>query len=320
MIVPFRDGGAPAAAPALAAPQSAGPQVLLADISEFQPQIADAAYLAWSKAIVIRCAYGDAHDDQAWYGGQRRDELHKGGARFLGIYQYLIAGQSGKLQAQAFHNLVGAIRPGEVFIADFEEGTKPVLTAWYNEMITLYGPSIHPYLWTYSGLNFGAAAGVLPVEWIAAYQAAEPASTHRLWQFTDAYPVPGVGTADCSVWHGTIDQLAALAAQPVTPPQQQYGPPRNLTVRPGDSTVAVLRCDPPAGAPPPNGYQISVFTGSYPSPETIVPSYPRWMKQAPMTFGSLQHIPAGEHMTCRAVPVWADGTRGAYADAHFVMP
>jgi len=227
--VPFRAGDVtvPATAtPAGTGAQAAGPRVLLADISEFQPQVADSAYLAWSKAIVIRALYGAAHDDKAWYGGQRRDLLHAGGARFVGIYQYLVAGEDGAAQAQAFHDLVGPIRPGEVLIADYEEGQRAMLTAWYNRMHQLYGTPVAPYLWTYSGLNFGAANGVLPVEWIAAYQSAEPASSHTLWQFTDAYTVPGVGTADCSVFHGTIDQLAALAysgqQQQPQPPAEEY--------------------------------------------------------------------------------------------------
>jgi Glycosyl hydrolases family 25 len=191
----------------------AGPFTLLADVSESQPDIADAAYLAWSKAIAIRAAYGDQHDDRAWYGGARRAALHAGGARFLGIYQYLVAGQDGAAQARAFHQLVGAIQPGEVFIADFEEGNHALLTAWYNEMLALYGQDIAPYLWTYTGLYFGEANGALPVQWIAAYQASEPTSPHKLWQFTDAYSVPGVGVCDCSVFHGTVDELAALAYQ-----------------------------------------------------------------------------------------------------------
>jgi len=211
MTVPFRAGGETARAASLAAVLAPGPQVLLADISEFQPQISDAAYLAWSKAIVIRAAYGDAHDDHAWYGGDRRDQLHAGGAKFLGIYQYLVNGQDGAAQASALHRLVGDIRPGEVLIADYEEGQRQMLTAWYLRMRQLYPQAAWPYLWTYTGLNFGNAHGVLPVEWIAAYQAAEPVTPHKLWQFTDAYNVPGVGTCDCSVFHGTIDQLAALA-------------------------------------------------------------------------------------------------------------
>jgi len=212
----FRAGTRPGSSAAIPAttPEASGPRTYLADISEFQPDIADAAYLAWSKAIVFRAMYGSAHDDAAWYGGSRRAALHAGGARFIGIYMYLAAGQDGAAQARAFHQLVGAIQPGEVFIADFEEGSHGLLTAWYNEMIALYGQQIAPHLWTYTGLNFGAAQGVLPVQWLADYTSAEPASPHKLWQFTSAYPVPGVGSCDCSVFHGTIDELAGLACQP----------------------------------------------------------------------------------------------------------
>lgn len=204
--VMLRAGGERRAAPAITRPST-----LLADVSEFQPNVVDATYLAWSKAIIIRCAYGAAHDDKAWYGGERRDLLHSGGARFVGIYQYLVDFQSGAAQAQAFHRIVGPIRPGEVFIADYEEGGRALLTAWYNQMLGLYGRGIAPYLWTYTGLAFGEAQGVLPVEWIAAYGSTEPFERHKLWQFTDAYQVPGVGSCDCSVFRGTIDQLAALA-------------------------------------------------------------------------------------------------------------
>ena len=202
----FRAGGTAAAPHGL----SAGPQVLLADASEWQSNIDDAAYLQWSKAIAIRAAYGGQHDDRAWYGGQRRAALHKGGAQFVGIYAYLVAGQDGGAQAQAFHRIVGGIQHGEVFIADFEEGSHAMLTAWYNTMIKLYGKGIAPYLWTYTGFDFGRANGALPVQWIADYST-EPSSPHLLWQFTDAYQVPGVGTADCSRFNGTIAQLAAHA-------------------------------------------------------------------------------------------------------------
>jgi Glycosyl hydrolases family 25 len=184
--------------------------IYLADVSEFQPDIDDATYVKWSHGIMIRCLYGDAHTDGAWYGGARRSDLHKAGIQFLGIYQYLVSGQSGASQAQAFHKLVGAIQKGEVFVADFEEGSKSMLTAWYNEMIALYGSGISNYLWTYTGLNFGQSAGVLPVQWIADYTSKAPSTPHTLWQFTDSYNVPGVGTCDCNQYNGTIAQLAAL--------------------------------------------------------------------------------------------------------------
>lgn len=322
---PFRAGGSPRGIPALTA---AAPVTYLADISEFEPSVADAVYLAWSPAIVIRAAYGDEHDDQAWYGGQRRALLHKLGAKFVGIYQYLVSGQDGAAQARAFHALVGAIRPGEVLIADFEEGDHAMLTAWYNQMLSMYGQGIAPYLWTYTGLDFGQAAGALPVQWIADYSSAEPSTPHTLWQFTSAYQVPGVGSCDASLFHGSIDQLAALAFPQTAPkpaPQPaswQYGPPLNLTARPGASSVLVERCDAPAGAPAPvDHYEISVFTGSYPSAATLVPSYPRYMKAAPEQFGGLEAIPSGEHMTLRAVAYGPAGTHaGQYADVQFQMP
>ena len=243
-VVPFRAGREPGFVQPMAVPSFGGPHVLLADISEFQPDLVDALYLAWSKAVVIRAVYGASHDDRAWYGGQRRAMLHAGGARFLGVYQYLVAGQSGTAQAHAFRSRVGAIQPGEVFIADFEEGAKPVLEEWRTEMLALYGPPIAPYLWTYTGLSFGEVEGVLPVEWIAAYRAAEPSTRHRLWQFSSSFQVPGVGVADCSVFHGDIDQLAALAYQaskPKPPPPPHPGPawPAGTVLREGDSGAAV---------------------------------------------------------------------------------
>ena len=227
MTIPFRAGATSPASGAYGIPQApaafrpaafTGPTVLLADVSEFQPDIADAAYLAWSPAIVIRAAYGASHDDKAWYGGARRAALHAGGVRFLGIYEYLVAGQDGAAQADVLAGLVGPLQRGEVLIADFEEGDRAMLTAWYNRMSVHHAYPV-AQLWTYSGLNFGTAAGVMPVEWVAAYGQAEPSPPHKLWQFTDAYSVPGVGVADCSVFHGGIDELAALAWQaPVTPP------------------------------------------------------------------------------------------------------
>jgi glycosyl hydrolase family 25 len=184
--------------------------IYLADISEFQPDIDDATYVKWSHGIMVRALYGDAHVDKAWYDGDRRADLHAAGIRFLGIYQYLVASQSGTAQARAFHNLVGPIQNGEVFVADFEEGSKSNLTAWYNEMIALYGAGITSHLWTYTGLSFGQSAGVLPVQWIADYTSTAPSTPHILWQFTDSYNVPGVGNCDCNQFDGTMDQLASL--------------------------------------------------------------------------------------------------------------
>jgi hypothetical protein len=231
--VPFRDGALGGAVRQATTPDVfGGACTLLADCSEFQPDISDPVYLRWSPAIVIRAAYGAQHDDGAWYGGARRQALHAGGALFVGIYQYLVGGQDPAAQAAALHGLVGGLQRGEVLIADFEEGQHALLTDWYNAMLGFGYPD--RYLWTYTGELFGEDTGALPVQWIASYGANEPASPHTLWQFTDSYTVPGVGTADCSVFHGTPGQLAALA----------YG---GTSSTPGPVTPAPVQ--PPAPAP-----------------------------------------------------------------------
>jgi GH25 family lysozyme M1 (1,4-beta-N-acetylmuramidase) len=187
----------------------------LADVSEFQPDINDAAYLQWSKAVIIRAMYGSAHDDGAWYGGARRDALHAGGVAWLGIYQYLVAGQEAVAQAHALVALVGDLRPGEKLICDVEEGPASAQALrwrqWSAVITAAYGPRAAP--WLYMGLDFAGAAGLSP-QWVAAYRDTEPGGDHLLWQFSDSYPVPGVGVADCSVFHGTIGELAALGWQP----------------------------------------------------------------------------------------------------------
>ena len=185
--------------------------VLLADISEFQPDVNDAMYLAWSRAVIIRAAYGAFHDDRAWRGGLRRDLLHSGGVKFLGIYQYVVAGQDTAAQAREFCRLIGAPRAGEYYIADIEEGAgnlRAVWNTWTTEVVSNLGAVP---LGSYSGRFFARDHGLAPVDWIASYGTAEPPEPHLLWQFSDSFQVPGVGRCDCSVFHGSIDQLAAHA-------------------------------------------------------------------------------------------------------------
>jgi len=228
--VTFRAGRGPAESPERRLPLhpvharetaealAASGSVLLADISEFQPSISDAAYLKWSKAIVIRAAYGASHTDRAWFGGQRRALLLAGGARFLGIYQYLVAGQDPVAQAKALVSIIGGkLNTGEKIICDIEEGHGSQASRW-SAWSHVIASELGDEPWNYSGLFFAGSAGLAPVDWVAAYQKTEPAARHTLWQFTDAFTVPGVGRCDCSVFHGTIDQLAALAHGGTRPP------------------------------------------------------------------------------------------------------
>jgi Putative peptidoglycan binding domain/Glycosyl hydrolases family 25 len=216
--VPFRAGRAeqpPGMAPHFATPSAViGNVVLLADCSEFQPDIADAIYLRWSQAIVIRALYG-TRVDKAWYGGARRGALHAGGARFIGIYAYITA-QDITAQAKALISLLGKLRPGEKLIADLEEGPGSQQARWQTWAKVITAATGDPP-WCYSGLNYARDHGLEPVTWVAAYGTTEPAPAHELWQFTDQFTVPGVGVCDASVFHGPIGDLAALAYQGAKP-------------------------------------------------------------------------------------------------------
>src|SRR5260370_20782689 len=157
----------------LAVPRFISDVVLLGDVSECQPQIADTTYLAWSRAIIIRAAYGAQHDDKAWYGGQRRDLLHSGGARFLGIYQYVTAFEDPAVQAHALVRLLGSLRPGEKVIGDLEEGAGDQ-RGRRAACATVIHDGLGDTPWTYSGLHFAAGHGLAPVDCVAAYGPAEP--------------------------------------------------------------------------------------------------------------------------------------------------
>ena len=146
---------------------------------------------------------------------------------------------------------------------------------------------------------------------------------------------PGQPPATCAATQylstGTYDASAVYddgwphrtAPKPPAPKPSEgpsFSQPRHVTVRAGDSTVAVLTCLPPAYGGPPDHYMVDVFTGSFPSPSTHVASYPRRMDHAPQTFGSLQEFPSGQHMTCRVTAVDAAGNVSAYTDVSVQMP
>jgi peptidoglycan hydrolase-like protein with peptidoglycan-binding domain len=79
---------------------------------------------------------------------------------------------------------------------------------------------------------------------VAAYQASEPPGPHRLWQFTETYRVPGVGISDCSVFHGTIDQLAGLAHGGTQPAPPQPVPSAPAFPYPAGDYLGLKSADP----------------------------------------------------------------------------
>lgn len=199
--------------------------LLLPDLSEFQPNASMPAIRKMNGgAAVIRAAYGASHADHAF-------AVHRtaaAGFRFLGIYQYLVAGQDVIKQAAAFVHLVGRLGPHEVPVLDLEEGDgdqKARCDAWSGYIDAKLGKEP----WVYSGEAFAEEHHLAPVfngpqhTWVAAYRDAEPTLGHTLWQCTDGRngphrtDWPGAGACDTSVFHGSIDQLAALTGAPAYP-------------------------------------------------------------------------------------------------------
>lgn len=158
---------------------------------------------------------------------------------------------------------------------------------------------------------------------IANWNLSQAQATADVLAGSGPFPVHGLQFRDAGDFDVDIFSSAWLntrSAHPVAHPA--FGPPRNVTVQPGDTTVKVLSCEPPAASPyPVDHYQVWVYTGSYPHGSDLAdPSYPRQMKAAPAQFGSLQRIPSGTHMTCRVRAYGPQGQESAYTDVKFVMP
>jgi hypothetical protein len=189
------------------------------DVSEFQPDVDWSKINHWNGgAAIIRAAYGDAHVDHAWNSGVRRKAFWDHGGEVLGIYQYLVADQDPRTQAQALAVILDHhLKPGEFLVCDAEEGTGDQghrYKAWRERLneLGIHYPGYHGD-WIYSSDYFMSAHGLSGFagrrHWIAAYQADEPRTPHLLWQFTDSAVMPGIPQhADCSVFHGTITEFS----------------------------------------------------------------------------------------------------------------
>jgi GH25 family lysozyme M1 (1,4-beta-N-acetylmuramidase) len=205
----------------------AAPVLLLPDLSEFQAS-ADMGGIKRQNggAAIVRLAYGDGHDDAT--GIRLRKDAAKAGFRFLGLYMYLVAGQSVLAQAERFVQLAGKLAPHEIPVVDVEEGAGSQLSrarAWLSyvdQHLGLSGLPLHRRSWLYTGESFASSANLLPIvrsgrhAWIAAYGDTEPSLGQTLWQCTDGRTGshitswPGAGKCDTSVFNGTLAELAAL--------------------------------------------------------------------------------------------------------------
>jgi hypothetical protein len=205
------------------------------DISEFQPNVNWAAYGGNRHAVVVR-AHNGWRTDYSW-------SAHRDGARgscsFRGWYQYLVPGKDVVQQANQFCDTVGMLLPGEVAVLDFEDpgfGGNQVgnALAWFGTVGTrlhanpnqLWFYSYWPYVQSHFG---GRLDWVGHPSWIAGYSGAVPWWRPQAvaWQHTDGQygdhqcqPAPGLGSFDCSVYAGSIDQLVAFVGGGVAPVQE----------------------------------------------------------------------------------------------------
>ena len=219
--------------------------ILLPDVSEFQAGTSKPDWAGIKKknggAGIIRVGYGDMHLDHMFVNNYTEMKGNK--YQFIGVYQYLRAGQDPVTQASAFCNWVGpksAIAPGTVFILDLEEGDGNQLNralAWHDKVDAFYGLKDKPLnerSWLYSYTSFVTTHNLTSIfasqrhTWIAAYQNSPPVIGHTLWQSTDGKSGanitnwPGCGKCDTSQHNGTLATLAADAwpakATPPKPP------------------------------------------------------------------------------------------------------
>lgn len=214
--------------------------LIIPDVSEFQGSIDWPTLVSSGYPVVIIRAHNGWRADNFW--AQNRANAHAAGVRGLGLYQYVVAGADAAQQANAFCDLVGALKPGEWPICDLEEGSGDQSArahAWYTVVAARLNDAAGEEL--YSGEYFYNAhqlsqAGFKRI-WLAAYGSGEPSEAHELWQFTDSRSFPGVpGTNDASVFHGSVDQLLAL----INPAEADMTPDELLNAKmPGYAAIKV---------------------------------------------------------------------------------
>lgn len=233
--------------------------LLIADVSEFQPDIDWDAYAASNPAAIVRVHNGWRADNQ-W----PRNQIGVVRCRWWGAYQYLPASVDPARAALAMLATLGDSRPS-VTILDLEEGggdQQPRQDAWLRVMA---GDPADD--WTYSGLYFARQHNV-HVDWIAAYGQREPTVDHLLWQFSDSTDFPGVGTTDASVFNGSIDDLLALTTHNTTPQEINMAAPI-VELKTGEIFVLPRNGEKPWHVPNPAVLAALQFAGLVEQPNPI---------------------------------------------------
>lgn len=205
------------------------PDLHLADLSDWNPGANFEEYAAGGRpGVFLKATEGTSFRASTFAG--YRAAAHAAGLVFVGLYHFAKGG-SADAEAQHFLDTIGTLRPGEVAVLDAE--VAGLDAAWCRRWlgIVMEATGRDPLLycsWSYWGDALSNMTDC-PL-WIAAYHGLghdDPRDTVpncRFWQFTDRADVAGVGSADDSVFRGTVDDLAAIAGRslpdPPIPPKE----------------------------------------------------------------------------------------------------
>jgi GH25 family lysozyme M1 (1,4-beta-N-acetylmuramidase) len=184
----------------------------LADVSEFQDTIDWPTYGRSYAAVIVRAHNGHRPD--------RRWAENRQGARanvaIRGWYHYLVKGSDAAEQAAEFSNTVAPLLPGEFVAVDVEEGSGSQVER-AKLWMAVVDKTLNTRSWLYSYQAFAQAhlGSLIPFAnrnvWLANYRSRPPDLPCVVWQHTDAEAHAGIrNPCDCSIYHGTAEQFAAL--------------------------------------------------------------------------------------------------------------
>lgn len=191
------------------------PDLRLADISEFQIGANLAEYKRSGFDVLILRAHNGHRTDKTFWSWQKQARTL--GFTALGFYQYMVESRPATEQARDFCSTVGVLRKNEFAICDNEEGAGSQIERceqWFQTVDSRYGRKAS----LYSGESWfreklGGTDRWKRPRWIAAYRSTEPTVPHEWWQNTSTASFPGIGhPVDCSLFHGTSSEFAAITA------------------------------------------------------------------------------------------------------------
>lgn len=221
--------------------------IRMADVSEWQGNVDAPTYMNAGYKCIIARTYSGYRPDKMMPG--RRDYLR--GYKFTGLgwYAYLAKDVDAKQQANAFIQTIGTLKANEWPILDVEEGSGSQTSraqAWFDVVDKWAGFPAMLYASQYffkDQLSGVGHWGNRPL-WMAAYSSKEPTEKHDLWQFTDSYNFPGIGTKiDGNLAHMSADEfIKRMRAGKAPAPSPEPAP----TPKPGKAAqtlVSVVKAD-----------------------------------------------------------------------------